>query len=47
MTITVGIRCDAGPRTGVGHLVRCVLSVLRFEQGRWKSIEVDIAAPAR
>ena len=24
MTITVGIRCDAGPRTGVGHLVRCV-----------------------
>ncbi|WP_067495066.1 PseG/SpsG family protein [Actinoplanes sp. TFC3] len=24
MTVTVGIRCDAGPRTGVGHLVRCV-----------------------
>jgi spore coat polysaccharide biosynthesis predicted glycosyltransferase SpsG len=24
VTITVGIRCDAGPRTGVGHLVRCV-----------------------
>lgn len=24
MTQTVGIRCDAGPRTGVGHLVRCV-----------------------
>lgn len=24
MTLTVGIRCDAGPRTGVGHLVRCV-----------------------
>ncbi|MET8147266.1 spore coat protein [Actinoplanes sp. NPDC005259] len=24
MTITVGIRCDAGPRTGAGHLVRCV-----------------------
>ena len=23
MTV-VGIRCDAGPRTGVGHLVRCV-----------------------
>ncbi|MEV6600234.1 spore coat protein [Actinoplanes sp. NPDC051346] len=22
--LTVGIRCDAGPRTGVGHLVRCV-----------------------
>jgi spore coat polysaccharide biosynthesis predicted glycosyltransferase SpsG len=21
---TIGIRCDAGPRTGVGHLVRCV-----------------------
>jgi spore coat polysaccharide biosynthesis predicted glycosyltransferase SpsG len=24
VTTTVGIRCDAGPRTGVGHLVRCV-----------------------
>jgi spore coat polysaccharide biosynthesis predicted glycosyltransferase SpsG len=24
VTITVGIRCDAGPRTGVGHLMRCV-----------------------
>jgi spore coat polysaccharide biosynthesis predicted glycosyltransferase SpsG len=24
VSITVGIRCDAGPRTGVGHLVRCV-----------------------
>jgi spore coat polysaccharide biosynthesis predicted glycosyltransferase SpsG len=24
VTITIGIRCDAGPRTGVGHLVRCV-----------------------
>lgn len=24
MSVTVGIRCDAGPRTGVGHLVRCV-----------------------
>ncbi|MFB9696728.1 PseG/SpsG family protein [Amorphoplanes digitatis] len=22
--MTVGIRCDAGPRTGAGHLVRCV-----------------------
>ena len=21
---TVGIRCDAGPRTGMGHLIRCV-----------------------
>jgi spore coat polysaccharide biosynthesis predicted glycosyltransferase SpsG len=24
VSITVGIRCDAGPRTGVGHLIRCV-----------------------
>jgi spore coat polysaccharide biosynthesis predicted glycosyltransferase SpsG len=24
VTITIGIRCDAGPRTGVGHLLRCV-----------------------
>lgn len=23
-TAVVGIRCDAGPKTGVGHLVRCV-----------------------
>jgi spore coat polysaccharide biosynthesis predicted glycosyltransferase SpsG len=22
--VNIGIRCDAGPRTGVGHLVRCV-----------------------
>jgi spore coat polysaccharide biosynthesis predicted glycosyltransferase SpsG len=24
VSLTVGIRCDAGARTGVGHLVRCV-----------------------
>src|SRR5947209_692090 len=26
----------------VGHMTRCALSVLRFRQGRWRSIRVDI-----
>jgi len=26
----------------VGHLTRCVLSVLRFNQGKWRTIAVDI-----
>jgi len=26
----------------VGHATRCALSVLRFNQGRWRSIAVDI-----
>jgi putative MATE family efflux protein len=26
----------------VGHITRCVLSVLRFRQGKWRSIEVKI-----
>ncbi len=26
----------------VGHVTRCVLSVLRFNQGRWRTIAVDI-----
>ena len=30
-----------------GHATRCVLSVLRFKQGKWQTIAVDIAAPAR
>jgi len=25
-----------------GHATRCALSVLRFNQGRWRAIEVDI-----
>lgn len=31
-----------------GHVVRCTLSVLRFNQGRWRAIAVDVrpAAPA-
>ena len=28
-----------------GHVTRCVLSVLRFNQGRWRNIVVDIGAP--
>ena len=31
----------------VGHATRCVLSVVRFKQGRWRGITVDIGAPAR
>jgi Na+-driven multidrug efflux pump len=30
-----------------GHLTRCVLSVLRFNQGRWREIEVEIGMPGR
>ena len=29
-----------------GHAVRCVLSVLRFNQGRWRGIAVDIGPAA-
>jgi putative MATE family efflux protein len=28
----------------VGHVVRCLLSVLRFNQGRWRTIRVNIAS---
>jgi Na+-driven multidrug efflux pump len=31
----------------LGHLTRAVLSVLRFRQGRWKTIEVGIEAGER
>lgn len=31
----------------VGHMTRCALSVLRFNQGRWRGIVVDVGAPAR
>ncbi len=27
-----------------GHITRCVLSVLRFNQGQWRSIRVDVSA---
>jgi Na+-driven multidrug efflux pump len=30
-----------------GHATRCVLSVLRFNQGKWRAIAVDIGQPAR
>jgi Na+-driven multidrug efflux pump len=31
-----------------GHVLRCTLSVLRFNQGRWRTITVDTApAPSR
>src|SRR5436309_10365592 len=31
----------------VGHITRCVLSVLRFRQGKWRSIRVDIGGTAK
>jgi Na+-driven multidrug efflux pump len=30
-----------------GHVVRCVLSVLRFNRGAWRDIEIDVAPRAR
>jgi Na+-driven multidrug efflux pump len=30
-----------------GHATRCVLSVLRFNQGKWRGIAVDIGPPVR
>jgi Na+-driven multidrug efflux pump len=26
----------------VGHVLRCTLGVLRFRQGKWRQIKVDI-----
>jgi Na+-driven multidrug efflux pump len=31
----------------LGHFTRATLSVLRFRQGRWKNIHVDLGTPAR
>jgi putative MATE family efflux protein len=31
----------------VGHAIRCALSVLRFNQGKWRSIVVDVGTGAR
>lgn len=31
----------------VGHATRCVLSVIRFKQGKWRSIAVDIGPKAK
>jgi Na+-driven multidrug efflux pump len=30
-----------------GHATRCVLSVIRFNQGKWRSIAVNIPAAPR
>ena len=30
----------------LGHVTRCALSVLRFRQGKWRGIEVDVPATA-
>jgi len=27
----------------LGHFTRCLLSVLRFHQGKWRDIKVDLA----
>jgi len=29
----------------IGHVLRCVLGVLRFRQGKWRQIRVEIATP--
>ncbi len=29
----------------LGHMTRCALSILRFRQGRWRSIRVEVGAP--
>ena len=31
----------------IGHATRCLLSVVRFNQGRWRTIAVEIDRPAR
>ncbi len=31
----------------IGHMTRSGLSVLRFNQGKWRNIAVDIAAAPR
>jgi len=31
----------------IGHMIRCTLSVLRFKQGKWRAIVVDVGAHAR
>jgi putative MATE family efflux protein len=31
----------------IGHVTRCTLSVIRFNQGRWRNIAVDIEAKAK
>jgi hypothetical protein len=31
----------------VGHATRCALSVIRFKQGKWRSIAVDIEPKAK
>ncbi len=31
----------------VGHAIRCLLSMLRFNQGQWRTIAVDIDRPSR
>ncbi|MCY7379353.1 MAG: MATE family efflux transporter [Gemmatimonadaceae bacterium] len=31
----------------VGHMTRCALSMLRFNQGKWRGIAVDIGGPSR
>ncbi|MEO7501910.1 MAG: MATE family efflux transporter [Gemmatimonadaceae bacterium] len=31
----------------IGHATRCLLSVLRFNEGKWRRIAVDIGPPAR
>jgi Na+-driven multidrug efflux pump len=31
----------------IGHATRCALSVIRFRQGKWRGIAVDLDDPLR
>jgi Na+-driven multidrug efflux pump len=44
----MGLLTPAGIWTAIllGHATRCVLSVVRFRQEKWRDIRID-AAPAR
>ncbi len=43
---THGLRAaDIWTAIVIGHVLRCALGVLRFRQGRWRQIKVDIATP--
>jgi spore coat polysaccharide biosynthesis predicted glycosyltransferase SpsG len=47
MTVRVGMRCDAGERTGVGHLMRCVALAEEFlAQGHEVVFLVDVGGLA-
>jgi len=45
---TRGLRpADVWTAILLGHITRCALSVLRFRQGKWRAIKVEVATVAR